>query len=88
MKYVFWAIFLYFLYRFITGFVIPLYRTTRQVKKQFGAMREQMEQEQARNNGFNNHAQQTQQTNADNILHKTSKPVGSKEDYIEYEDIK
>jgi hypothetical protein len=43
MTYIFYAILLYLLYRFIVGFVIPVVRTTSKVKKQFNAMKEQME---------------------------------------------
>lgn len=39
MSYVLGAIFLYLLFRFITGFVIPVYKTVSQVKQQVNAMR-------------------------------------------------
>ena len=32
------ALFVYLVYRFFAGFVIPVYRTTQQVKQQFGKM--------------------------------------------------
>ena len=32
------ALFIYLVYRFFAGFVIPVYRTTQQVKQQFGKM--------------------------------------------------
>jgi hypothetical protein len=34
----------YFLYRFIVELVIPVYRTTKQVKKQFDSVRQQHSQ--------------------------------------------
>jgi hypothetical protein len=43
MTYIFYAILLYLLYRFVVGFLLPVIRTTSQVKKQFNAMKEQME---------------------------------------------
>ncbi|MCU0395466.1 MAG: hypothetical protein MUF29_06130 [Chitinophagaceae bacterium] len=46
MGYLLLAFLLYLAYRFITGFVIPVARTTSQVRKQFHAMKEQMEQAQ------------------------------------------
>jgi apolipoprotein N-acyltransferase len=46
MGYVLTAILIYIAYRFIVGFVIPVARTTSQVKRQFSAMKEQMEQAQ------------------------------------------
>ena len=38
MNYIFYAILFYLLYRFITGFIIPVISTTSQVKKQFNQM--------------------------------------------------
>lgn len=46
MSYLLLGILLFVLYRFITGFVVPVVRTTSQVKKQFNAMRQQMEEAQ------------------------------------------
>ena len=33
------AIVIYLLYRFLTGFVLPVYKTTQQVKQQFNQMK-------------------------------------------------
>ncbi|MCU0387386.1 MAG: hypothetical protein MUE71_02130 [Chitinophagaceae bacterium] len=44
MQYIFWALLLYLLYRFFTGFVWPVYKATTMVKKQFNSMKEQMNQ--------------------------------------------
>lgn len=41
MTYLLTAILLYFSYRFIAGFVWPVYKATSQVKKQFDAMKSQ-----------------------------------------------
>lgn len=46
MTFILWAIVAFILYRFVTGFLIPVVRTTSQVKQQFNAMRQQMEQAQ------------------------------------------
>jgi hypothetical protein len=46
MTYLFYAILFYLLYRFITGFVIPVVTTTSQVKKQFHEMRRNAETQQ------------------------------------------
>ena len=51
MTYIFYAILFYLLYRFITGFVIPVITTTSQVKKQFNAMHRQAEAQQEQRNG-------------------------------------
>ena len=42
MSYVLFAILAYLLFRFIVGFVLPVARTTSQVRKQFNSMKEQM----------------------------------------------
>ena len=39
----------YLVYRFIVGFLLPVVRTTRQVKQQFNAMRQNMGDQQAGN---------------------------------------
>jgi hypothetical protein len=49
MNYIFYAILVYLLYRFITGFVLPVAKATSQVKKQFSAMHNQAETQQAGN---------------------------------------
>lgn len=66
---------MYILYKFIFSFVIPIYNTTRKVKQQFGEMQEKMNQNM---NNFNQNSSQASPTH----------PSPSKEDYIEYEEIK
>ncbi len=46
MNYIFYAILFYLLYRFITGFIIPVIATTSQVKKQFSNMNREAQQQQ------------------------------------------
>lgn len=68
------------LYRLVFGFIIPVVRTTRQVKKSFRNMQEQMNAQQRRQAGaYNSYAQQ--QTTA-----KATR--GDDEDYIEFEEVK
>ncbi len=53
MQYILAGILIYLIYRFITGFVWPVYKATTMVKKQFGAMKEQMERaSETQNQGF------------------------------------
>ena len=63
----------YFLYRFIFELVIPVYRTTKQVKKQFDSVRQQ----------------QSQNSTADSYpkKHPVNKTSVDKSDYIEFEEI-
>ena len=43
MSYILLGILLYLTYRFITGFVWPVYKATSMVKKQFNSMKDQMD---------------------------------------------
>lgn len=68
---------IYLLYKLIFDFIIPIYQTTKKVKKQFGEMHNKMQDQM---NTFN----QQQQANA------TKPPSQPKknEEYIDYEEIK
>lgn len=68
---------IYILYQFIFEFVIPIYNTTKKVKKQFGDMHDKMQEQM---NSFNK--QQTSSTPP-----PVQKPT-SKEDYLDYEEVK
>lgn len=67
---------LYLAYKFIFGFVIPVYKTTKQMKHKMAEMKERMDQQQS---------QAAQNTTATTT--KTEKAtVGG--DYIDYEEVK
>ena len=66
---------IYFAYRFIFNLVIPLYRTTKQVKKQFDSVR----QEQANAQGFGQTPTKQEE--------RVKKPTVDKDDYIEFEEL-
>ncbi|MDB5200035.1 MAG: hypothetical protein JWO92_1998 [Chitinophagaceae bacterium] len=68
---------LYILYKLIFDFIIPIYQTTKKVKKQFGEMHNKMQDQM---NTFNQ-----QQTSASTT--NTQEPA-KREDYIDYEEIK
>ena len=78
------AIGIYLLYRFVFGFLIPVVKTTRQVKSQFNTMRERMETTQGQPNDDANYQQQ----NSPKTFSKTTsgKPA-PKDDYIEFEEL-
>ena len=44
MTYLFLILFLDLMYRFITGFIIPVSRATKTMRSQFGDMKERMEE--------------------------------------------
>ncbi len=69
---------LYFLYKLIFDFIIPVAKTTSQVKKQFKNMSDQMEQK-----------MNTPHSQEKNTFDKsTAVAPGSKDDYIEFEEVK
>ena len=69
---------IYILYKFIFDFIIPIYNTTKKVKKQFGEMSEKMQQQM---NTFNGQQQSRPPVTP------TATP-NKKEDYIDYEEVK
>ena len=76
LKYILLGFTIYFAYRFLFDFLIPVVRTTRQVKKQFDAVREQQQ-------GF----QQNQRSaRSESATSKVPKPPA--DDYIEFEEIR
>ena len=77
LRYLFFAFLIYLSYRLIFHFIIPVYKTTRQVKKQFNEMHGRM-------GDYMNQQQANQQTSA-------AKPENKKaqaEDYIDFEELK
>lgn len=76
MKYVFYFFLAYILYQLVFKFIIPLYRTTRQVKKGFREMQERMNQQMHQQQSY---AEQSQPS------HPEQK--GKVGDYIEFEEI-
>ena len=79
LRYLFWGLLIYFGIRFLIDFVIPVIKTTRQVKKNFDTVREQ-QQEFFRQQTAKQSAQPTQQSTKKN-------PSANDDDYIEFEEI-
>ena len=77
MRYLLYAFLIYLAYRLVFHFIIPIYKTTRQVKKQFREMHSRMEDQM-------NQQQANEQTST---LHTENKKeqVG---DYIDFEELK
>jgi hypothetical protein len=74
-KYLFWALSLYVLFRFVFSFLIPVYRATRQMRSQMKDFHNRMEGQQD---------YQHTSANADEA-HKSKVKEG---DYIDFEEIK
>ena len=77
MKYVLYALFIWFLYQFIFKLVIPVYRTSRKIKQGFREMQEKMN-EQYR-------AQQPPSQETTQPKSSAKAPAG---DYIDFEEVK
>ena len=75
MKYILYILLGYVLYRFITGFLIPVFRTGKQIKKQFNEMQQGM------------HDQMQQQSSTPPPQQQATKtsPAG---EYIDFEEVK
>lgn len=77
IRIIFELLVLYLLYKLIFDFIIPVYKTTRQVSRKMGEMQSKMN-EHVKNQQTNTHAEAANQ--------KNTKPA--REDYIEFEEVK
>lgn len=68
---------LYLLYKFIFDFIIPVYESSKKIKKQFGEMQDKMQ------NDLKNY--QGQQTQA---KPQPQSPPKKEDDYIDFEEVK
>jgi hypothetical protein len=77
LQFIFYAFLAYILYKLVFSFIIPVYKTTRQVRRGFRQMQEQMNQYQ---NG------PYQQTSSEQYSQTTKE--NTKGDYIDFEEVK
>jgi len=81
IRVIFELLVLYLVYKLIFDFIIPVYRTTKQVNKKMGEMQSKM------NDQFNQQsAGSGGQSQANTPTEKAARPA--KEDYIEFEEVK
>lgn len=76
MKYIFYILIGYLLYRFLTNFLFPVYKTGKQIKKQFDEMQQQM-QDNVRQNSTGNATPPKQKSSESSSLGE----------YIDFEEI-
>ena len=76
------AFLLYLLYRLVFHFIIPIYKTTRQVKSQFKDMQHRM-QEEMNKSSFSKASEDKQAG-----LSKNSTSKEQRDDYIDFEEVK
>ena len=77
LRFLLYAFLIYLAYRLVFHFIIPVYKTTRQVKKQFREMHSRMEDQM-------NQYQANQQSPNSQTENK-KQPAG---DYIDFEEVK
>jgi len=77
IRVIFELLVLYLLYKLIFDFIIPVYKTTKQVNKKMGEMQNRM-----------NEQMNQQQTAARPGGSKEKQPMPGKEDYIDFEEVK
>jgi Sec-independent protein translocase protein TatA len=80
MRYILYALLIWFLYQFIFKLVVPVYKTTRKIKKGFREMQEKM------NEQFAQQQQQQAYSASGSNSNKSTRPPTS--DYIDFEEVK
>ncbi len=78
LRYLFYAFLIYLAYRLVFHLIIPIYKTTKQVKKQFREMHSRMED--------HIHQQQANQQTASPTPENKKEQIGG--DYIDFEEVK
>lgn len=78
LKVLLYALLIWFLYNLVFRFIIPVYKTTRQMKKKFREMQTNMQEQMNQQQDFSTQAQAAEKS--------TSK--ARREDYIDFEEIK
>lgn len=78
MSVILYALLFFFLYNLIVKVVLPVYRTTRQIKKQFSQMKQQFRQPEAA----------TQQSGTTSQTPPPKKQASKLGEYIDFEEVK
>jgi hypothetical protein len=78
LRFLFFAFLIYVLYKLVVDFAIPIYKTTRRVKKNFREMQQKMQEGQS---GFSDKYPPSQNEKVQN----GQPPLG---DYIDFEEVK
>lgn len=85
LKYAFLAFVFWLLYKLVFDFIVPVYQSTKHVRRQMGDIQEHLrrqyqQQEEAQRQAAQAQQQQQQQ--------RATAPKGSKGDYLDFEEIK
>lgn len=77
LRYILWGLLIYFLYKFVFEFIAPVFRASRQFRKQVRDFQNKMQEE--------NHRREFSPNNNDSRTTANSSKAG---DYIDYEEVK
>jgi hypothetical protein len=77
LRYILWGLLIYFLYKFVSGFIIPIFRASRQFRNQVRDFHHKMQEE--------NQQQEFSPNNNGKPNETTHSKVG---EYIDYEEVK
>ena len=77
LSFLFFAFLFYVLFKLVFDFLVPIYRTTRQVRKNFREMQQKMQEQP--------HGPATHQASQNGTIKQEKKPTG---DYIDFEEVK
>jgi hypothetical protein len=77
LSFLFFAFLFYVLFKLVFDFVLPIYRTTKRVKRSFRDMQQKMQEQQ--------HGPATHQASPNGNAKKEKEPLG---DYIDFEEVK
>jgi Domain of unknown function (DUF4834) len=80
LRYILLAMAIYVGYKLLFDIILPVYKASKKIRQQFGAMHEQMQQDQA------NTTQNAYSNNHSNRSSEQKKPVSG--DYIDFEEVK
>ncbi|HWN89264.1 MAG TPA: DUF4834 family protein [Chitinophagaceae bacterium] len=87
LRYLFYAFLIYLAYRLIFHFIIPIYKTTKQVKKQFREMSARMNSTDGYSRVDDHHINQ-QQANQQTMPPRQEDKKAAAGDYIDFEEVK
>lgn len=77
-KFILYTFLFYLLFRFITGFLIPVFKTGKQIKRQFNDMQQRMEEQMKQQQAAEANTKQAEKS-------PSPRPAG---EYIDFEEVK
>jgi len=87
IRYLFFAFLIYLAYRLVFHFIIPIYKTTKQVKKQFREMSARMNRSDGHGR-MEDYMSQQQQANQQTSPPQPENKKAQAGDYIDFEELK